>query len=100
MFYFYFILICCFIVFCSKDQQTVGRLVSEAEVGVGGGGHWNQSHAFCLHFPVQLKECVCACFSFFFASLFLMSCALCFLKVKENYALNMFGTGQFDILAP
>lgn len=29
-----------------------------------------------------------------------MSCALCFLKVKENYAPNMFGTGQFDILAP
>lgn len=36
----------------------------------------------------------------FLLHFFLMSCALCFLKVKENYALNMFGTGQFDILAP
>lgn len=77
----------------------INKLWFEAE----GGGRALESIArflFTLYFPVQLKECVCACFSFFFASLFLMSCALCFLKVKENYAPNMFGTGQFDILAP
>lgn len=81
----------------------INKLWFEAQGGVGEGGRALESIArflFTLYFPVQLKECVCACFSFFFASLFLMSCALCFLKVKENYALNMFGTGQFDILAP
>lgn len=80
----------------------INKLWFVAQGGAGGGWALESiaRFLFTLYFPVQLKECVCACFSFFFASLFLMSCALCFLKVKENYAPNMFGTGQFDILAP
>lgn len=91
--------------YCFLQQRSTNcRSTCQSGRGSRGRRRWAlESIArflFTLYFPVQLKECVCACFSFFFASLFLMSCALCFLKVKENYALNMFGTGQFDILAP
>lgn len=51
----------------------INKLWFEATGGVGEGGRALESIArflFTLYFPVQLKECVCACFSFFLLHFF------------------------------